>query len=267
VGLVVLGLTLVAVGAVAWQQLDTQADGETSATVTSPVTSSRSIPPTVSVTDVPAADLVRVDEAWLLDGENGTYDWGVSVVAVDPAQTRSNVVIDVRLIAASGEVVATASRVVDGIDSDSSGLAIGRVSDSDIAPVRLEFDVSVGVVSDDPAVDELIEVQSVARDGDDLNVRVRVANSTGETDSSGVEAGDTVLGDTVLGDMVLGDTVLGDTISGGVVAFFVWRTDGDVAAVAFQPVALAPAGETRITVDLAPFDVPDRLPDDVLWAS
>jgi hypothetical protein len=204
-----------------------------------------------TVVKTPAEDLIRVDEVWLLDRGNDTYDWGISVTAVDPLQTRSNVVVDVRLIDERGDVVDATTRVVAGVDANSREVAIGRLVDPDVAPVRLEFDVSVGVATQSPTLDELIEVETVARSGDDLNVRVRMAGSNVEAQP--------------------GATEVDGTASAGsdperALGVFVWRSGGAVVAVAFESVVLGSDGTSRFTVDLGPFDVPDGLPDDVLWA-
>ena len=184
-----------------------------------------------------ANDLVTVDEVWLVDRGDGIFDWGVVVLVPDRAPTRSGVEIEVRLIDADNEVVATDVRSIDGVDTDSPGAAIGQVVDPDVAPVRIEFDVAVGRPSNDVAFDEVLQVQTMIRDGDELSGRVRSSSIAG----------------------------IGD-----VAAVFVWREDGredgDVIGMAIQPIdEIRPGVDARFVLDLTDQNVPDGRPDDVFW--
>lgn len=229
--LIVVVLSAVAAGGWWWSALERS--GERSA-------GAKNVPATTvdagPTTTIDASDFVRVDEVWLLDRGEGIYDWGVIVVAADPTLTRSGIAIDVRLVAENDEVVDTAFRVVDGVDIDSPGAAIGRVVDPATPPVRLEFDISVGVDSQDRALDELLEIRALSRSLDELNLRLRLVDDPAR------------------------DAV------GDVGVAFVWRVDGEVVAIAVDRVAGVRVGvDARVSVDLSDADVPDGLPDDVIW--
>lgn len=184
-----------------------------------------------------ANDLVMVDEVWLVDRGDGVFDWGVVVLVPERAPTRSGVEIEVRLIGPDDEVVATDIRSIDGVDTDSPGAAIGQVIDPDVAPVRIEFDVAVGRPSNDVAYDEILQVQTMIRDGDELSGRVRSSSIAGV---------------------------------GDVAAVFVWRDqgeqDGAVIGMAIQPIdEIRPGVDARFVLDLTDQNVPDGRPDDVFW--
>lgn len=183
---------------------------------------------------VPPDDLVIVDDVWLVD-RGDVIDWGVTVLAAPLAPTRSEVQIEVRLVDADGVVVETFRRLVDGVDEDSPGVAIGQLIDSTVAPVRIEFDIGVGVASNDDALDELLEIGSLRRTGDELSGVIRSSAVRPVRD---------------------------------VTAVFVWRdadTD-DVVATALRPIEVVPVdADATFAFDLGDLGVPEGRPGEVFW--
>ena len=185
---------------------------------------------------VPAEQLIEIDQVWLVDRGDGVYDWGVSVRTPEIAPTRSGVVIDVRLIDAADAVVEEASGVVDGIGPESIGAVTGRLNDAEQVPVRLEFDVAVGVESGDRALDDLLSVRALERTPGSVRGRIRSEVASPIDDVT----------------MVL--LWLGD--------------DGEVVAAVPQPVEqVRPAVDARFDIDLDDEVVPDGRPDSVVWTS
>jgi hypothetical protein len=200
-------------------------------------------PPPVST--VPPDELVGVEEVWLLDRQDGSFDWGVIVVTPPGAGRRSGVEVTVRLVTAEGAVVHTSTDVLDGVSATSPGALAGRVDGLDGVPARLEFDVSVGRSADDPSLGELLDVGALEHGDGILAGRVRSAATDDLTDLR----------------MVL-----------------VWRSDGrseiagelvpegEVIATVVRDVGrIRPDVEARFELELDPV-VPDREPDDVYWA-
>ena len=190
---------------------------------------------------VSPADLVAVDEVWLLDRGDGVYDWGLTVFVPDGAPTRSGVEVSIRLVDADGGVVQLIERTIDGVDDTRPSTAAGRLVDPPTPPTRLEFDVAVGTESDDLGLDALLSARAVERDGDELVGRIR---SSSATDIEGIS-------------MVL-----------------VWREEttgsarrGDVAAVVVYDIERLRVGvDARFDIDLSDQAVPAGVPDDIFWA-
>ncbi len=61
-----------------------------------------------SAPPIAPADLVAVDEVWLVDRGDGTFDWGIAVRTQPGAPSRSGVEVTVRLISAGDGVVESA---------------------------------------------------------------------------------------------------------------------------------------------------------------
>ena len=186
--------------------------------------------------DVPVAP-IEVVEVWLLDGGDGSYDWGLTLTAADGTPPRSGVGVDVRLIGDDGRLVSTIEREVDGVASSPATVVAGRLARADRVPVRLEFDVTVGEESSaDRPLSALLSTRALGRVGDEVTVRVRsVAES----------------------DLV------------DVLAVLVWRDDGgEVAAVASRPIErLRPGVDARFALDLAGSAVPSGPPDEIMWTA
>ncbi len=194
---------------------------------------------TVSETSSPDStiapdELVEVDQVWLIDRGDGVFDWGVSVRTPPAAPTRSGVVIDVRLLDANDAVVDDAFGVVDGVGPDSTGAVTGRLDDVDEVPVRLEFDVAVGVESSDRALGDVLSVRALERTPESIRGRIRSRNA--------------------------------DPI-GDVTMVLLWvDDDGDVVAAVPQPVEqVRPDVDVRFEIDLGDEVVPDGRPDSVVW--
>lgn len=192
-----------------------------------PVTSA---PPTT----LPPNELVEVDRVWLIDRGDGVFDWGVSVGTPADAAKRSGVVIDVRLIDADDDVVEAAAGEVNGIGPDSLGAVAGRLTDADRVPVRLEFDIAIGVPANDLALADILSVRGLERDADAVSGRIRL---------DGIASIDDVT-------MVL-----------------LWFDDaGEVVAAVPQPVEQVRADvDARFDIDLGDEVVPEGRPDAVIW--
>ncbi|MEP4648972.1 MAG: hypothetical protein ABJ314_02235 [Ilumatobacter sp.] len=179
-------------------------------------------------------ELVEVDEVWLVDRGDSTFDWGVSVRTPPSAPRRSGVVIDVWLTDADGAVVHTASGEVDGIGPESTGAVAGRLTAPVSDPVRIEFDVAVGVESNDRGIGEVLSVRALERTPD--GVSGRIATTTTEP----------------IEDFTM--VLLWFDEAGEVVAAVPQRVD-----------RVRPGVEARFDIDLSTEPVPDGDPDSVVW--
>jgi hypothetical protein len=210
----------------------------------------RDLPPPPTTTPAPAStvrpdELVGVEEVWLLDRQDGSFDWGVIVVTPPGTERRSGVEVTVRLVTAGGEVVHTATDVLDGVSATSPGALGGRVEGLDGVPARIEFDVSVGRPADDASLGELLDVRAVEHGDGVLAGRVRSVATDDLTD---------------LRLVLVWRSDGRSEIAGEVVP------EGEVIATVVRDVGrIRPDVEARFEVELDPV-VPDREPDDVYWA-
>ncbi len=183
---------------------------------------------------VPPNQLIEVDRVWLIDRGDGVFDWGVSVRTPAAASTRSGVVIDVRLIDATDDVVEIASGEVNGIGPESIGAVAGRLADVDGVPVRLEFDVAVGVATNDRALGDLLDVRALERSSDSVRGRIR--------------------------------SEVAEPIDDVTMVLLWFDDDGEVVAAVPQPVEqVRPDVDVRFDIDLGDEVVPDGRPDSVVW--
>jgi hypothetical protein len=179
-------------------------------------------------------DLVAVDEVWLVDRGDGVFDWGVAVRTQPEAPSRRGVEVTVRLISAGDVVVESVSDTLGVIDADSPAAIAGRLTDPDADPVRIEFDISVGEETTEPALADLLDVRALERDGDEMTGRIR---SSASTDISDLRV------------------------------LFVWHDEAG-AVIATAPLAidvLRPGVDARFTLDLSAEVVPEGRPDAEFW--
>lgn len=204
--------------------------------VAAPSSTEVSALPETTASTIRPSDLVRVGDVWLIDRGDGVYDWGVIVQSAPDAPTRSGVEVDVRLLDAEGEVVETAGATLDGVDAESKGGVAGRTIDPERVPQRIEFDIAVGTATDQPSLDDLLELRAVERDADSISGRVRSQSP----------------------DEVVDVTML-----------LVWRDDaGEIVATVPTPISrVRPGVDARFEIDLTDEGVPDGRPDDVMWVS
>lgn len=199
-------------------------------------------PPVTSVVDttiaplpsIDPADLVAVDEVWLVDRGDGVFDWGVAVRTQPAASARRGVEVTVRLISADDDVVASVSEILGVIDADAPAAIAGRLTDADDDPVRLEFDISVGEETSSAALADLFDVRALEREGDELTGRIR-SSAASEI--------------------------------GGLQVLFIWH-DEVGAVIATAPLAidvLRPGVDARFALDLSDEGVPEGRPDVVFW--
>ena len=183
---------------------------------------------------LPPDQLVAIDQVWLIDRGDGVFDWGVSVRTPLEAPTRSGVVVEVRLLDDADVVVEDAFGVVDGIGPESIGAVTGRLVDPGSVPVRLEFDVAVGLESDDRALGDVLSIRALERTSDSVRGRIR---------SESLDPIDDIT-------MVL-----------------LWLDgDGAVVAAVPQPVEqVRPEVDLRFDIELGGEVVPDGRPDSVVW--
>ena len=190
-----------------------------------------------TIASIPAVfpeDLVAVDEVWLVDRGDDTFDWGVAVRTQTDAPSRDGVEVTVRLISAGGDVIASVSDTLGVIAADSPAAVAGRLADPDDDPVRLEFDISVGEETTEPALADLLDVRALERDGDEMTGRIR--------SSASAEIG-------------------------GLQLLFVWHDEGG-AVIATAPLAidvLRPGVDARFVIDLSTEIVPEGRPDAEFW--
>lgn len=196
---------------------------------------------------VPPERLVEVGEVWLLDRGDEVYDWGLSVLVPSSGPTRSDVEVTVTLFDDDDGVVDIIVRTLDGVNSLVPSTAAGRLVDPDHAPTRLEFDITVGIPSDDLALDALLSTRAVRRTADELTGRIRSTALVDVTD---------------------------------VTMVMVWRADGTeeangeaavdigtvVAVVVYEIERIRPGVDAQFTIDLDTQLAPDGVPDDVLWS-
>lgn len=238
-GLVVVG----ALGAGAWWFLDTAREpgGEESPPdaaaerPSTPPPSTSTVPPTT----VDPASLVRLADVWLLDRQDGTYDWGVLIGSTDDVD-RGEVVVDVRLVGAAGAVVEERRSVVAVLPAGGLAAVAGSRVGAGPSPTRLEVDVAigreVGLAGEHPTLD-LLAVERRPGVGSDGRDDVLV----GRIDSS-----------------------YDDEVSDVVVAA-VWRDAAGevVAAVSYDVARVRPDVQARFEIPLDGRVVPDGPPDDV----
>ena len=172
--LVVVGIVAMIIAvAVAWASVfrsDRRDTIAVSSTVTTVVDTTAAAVPTVA-----PDDLVAVDEVWLVDRGDGVFDWGVAVRTQPGAPSRRDVEVTVRLISGGGRIVESVTDTLGVIDADSPSAVAGRLAEPDVAPVRIEFDISVGEETQEVALADLLDVRALRRDGDEMTGRVRSA--------------------------------------------------------------------------------------------
>jgi len=249
-------LLLLAAGAGAWLLLDDDADDGTSAappaggangSSTLDDQASSTVPgtSTAPTTTVDPATLVELDDVWLLDGGDGSYDWGLVVVGGD--RPRRDIDVTVRLRDASGGVVFTATDSLRELGVEQRS-AIGGTARSLLAqPVRIETDVSVGFAVDDDTT-ERIDVRAIERrvDPRSNDGREVVAGRIRSTSSGPVE------------DLRLAAIWRAPVDADGVRA-------GDVVAVLFRDVdRVRPGVDARFEIPVSGLDVPEGPPDEIV---
>jgi hypothetical protein len=232
----VVVLVVVAVGAIAGILVNEVVVGRRTA---EPAPTIEPTPSTVSDTGGPEStvspdQLVEVDRVWLIDRGDGVFDWGVSVRTPPGAPTRSGVVVEVRLLDDDDAVVEDAFGVVDGIGPESIGAVAGRLTDADRVPVRLEFDVAVGVESSDRALGDVLSVRALEHGSESVRGRIRSESM--------------------------------DPIEDITMVLLWFDADGEVVAAVPQPVGqVRPDVDARFDIDLSDEVVPEGRPDSVIW--
>lgn len=205
------------------------------ASQTSPATPA---PPTAPPTTVDPATIVQVEEVWLLDRQDGVYDWGL-VVASTGDEDRRDVAVTARLVDADGEVVDALADAIALLPAGDRAAVGGVIAGLARPPVRLEADVTIGTPDDEP---------------DDLGtLAVRAVERRPGRDGSG---------EVVTGRLV--STLREDVESVRLAA--IWHDEsGAVIASAFHDVALVrPRVDARFEMPLAGMIVPDGPPDEIL---
>lgn len=87
--------------------------------------------------------VVALEEVWLVDRGDGTFDWGVVVESVSGGD-RGAIDVDAELLAADGAVVATDRQRLGALAAGSSVVVGGQVEGPVEPPRRVEVEVSAG---------------------------------------------------------------------------------------------------------------------------
>src|SRR6056297_548129 len=214
-----------------------------------PDTSAEVPAPTPPVTVDPAM-LVQLDDVWLLDGGDGSYDWGIIVMGGEVA--RRDIDVTVRLEDATGSVVFTATDSLSMLAPRQRSALGGTARALQAQPVRIEADVSVGYDADGPrdGITGTIDVRAVERrvdprsnDGSEM--------VTGRLRSSFAEPVEDIALAAIWRAPVDGDAVRA----------------GDIVAVLFRDVErVRPGVDARFEFPVTGRDVPSGPPDEVLVA-
>ncbi|MGI9646167.1 MAG: hypothetical protein ACR2O6_12750 [Ilumatobacteraceae bacterium] len=200
------------------------------ATTVAPVT----LPPPSTLS--PAA-VVRLDEVWLLDRQDGTYDWGLIVTSTDSTD-REGVAVTARLLGAGGAVIATLDDEIGVLPAGERAAVGGVVADLAGTPVRIEADVAVGrsVAEAEPGSLDVVAVDRRPAPEGGGEVLTGRLNSTFAEEVESVRVA------------------------------VIWRDEsGAVVAAAFRDVErVRPRVEARFEFSLVGLVVPDGLPADVI---
>lgn len=254
----VAAAAVVAVGVstgVVWWLLsgDDAVDSAPSASVTAATTGGTDGPaepapvPSVPATVDPTT-LVQLDDVWLLDGGDGSYDWGIVVMGGERA--RRDIDVTVRLEDATGSVVFTATDAVSMLSPGQRSAIGGTARALQAQPVRIEADVSVGFDADEPldggsgdvdvrAVERRVDPRS--NDGSEV--------VAGRLRSTFAEPVDDLRLAAIWRAPADGDTVRA----------------GDIVAVVFRDVErIRPGVDARFEIPVTGRDVPSGAPDEVL---
>lgn len=198
---------------------------------------------TVPPSTVDPATLVQLDDVWLLDGGDGSYDWGI--VLQGGAGARRDIDVTVRLEDSTGSVVFTATEELSVLAPRQRTALGGTAGSLPAAPVRIETDVSVGF---DDAATGVVDVRAVERRIDPRSGTDVVAGRLRSAFAQPVE------------DLVLAAIWRAPTGDETVAA-------GDIVAVVFRDVErVRPGVDARFEIPVAGRDVPDGPPDEVLVA-
>lgn len=187
------------------------------------------------------ASLVRLDEVWLLDRRDGTFQWGVTVQST-AAEDRGPITIGASL---RGRDRAEVGRVDETIHEIAAGARVtigGVVDDLDGEPTRLVVDVMVGDPMTEPAVAP-----------DDLRILAVERRRTAE------EGGDVVVG------RIRSDA---GTDVAGIRLVLLWRDEGgDVVAAVFHDVERVRSGvDARFEIPVGHLVGAEGPPGEVTWS-
>jgi hypothetical protein len=107
----------------------------------------------VSTTDqaVPAPDTASVDEVWLLDRGDGSYDWGAIVSSASDV-AHLDLEVAVTMFDADGVEVFVDDVVIAQLIPDGQSVVGGAVEVDNAAPTRIEVTATLGMATSDSAV-------------------------------------------------------------------------------------------------------------------
>lgn len=246
----VIGVVLLtaAVAAVGWLVVDAlNGDGEASPEPTEPGPADPPASQALVPTTVDPASLVELEQVWLLDRGDGSFDWGLIVEGVSDGDRR-DVEVTVRLRDDDGDVVFTEETTIARLAAGQRAPVGGTVPET-LDPVRIETDVSVGF----PAVDDGTPVAS-------LDVRA-VERRVDPTSVGGFGEGSEV----VIGRLRATSAVDVDDVR--LAAIWTDPLDGGVVAAVFRDVErVRPGVDARFELALDAPNIPDGPPTAVLWS-
>jgi hypothetical protein len=218
---------------------------------TTPASDDVVLPPTPASSDVVTvastdeklenASLVRLDEVWLLDRLDGTFQWGVTVQST-AADDRGPITIGASLRDGDRAEVGRVDETIDELAAGARVTIGGVVDDLDGEPKRLVVDVMVGEPMTDPAMAP-----------DDLRI---LAVERRRTAGGG-------------GDVVVGRIRSGaGTDVAGIRLVLLWRDEGgDVVAAVFHDVERVRSGvDARFEIPVGHLVGADGPPGEVTWS-
>ena len=225
------------VAGVVWVVSD-RSDSDTTESAGSVSATTAVEPATTPARPIVAADTppdVRLDEVWLLDRQDGTYDWGLIVESTDEVD-RVGVSVEATLLDEDGEEVAVLSDAITVLPAGGRSVFGGELESPSSAPIRLETDVTTGTPTEAAATDT-VRVRAIER-------REDVRNGDGEVLTGRLSSPEEA-----------------ESIRIGAL----WRDGGVVVAAVFHDVERVRANvDARFEIPLDQLVLPDGEPDEVL---
>ena len=185
--------------------------------------------------------LVHLDEVWLLDRRDGTFQWGVTVQST-AGEDRGPITIGASLRDGDRDEVGRVDETIDELAAGARVTVGGVVDDLDGEPTRLVVDVMVGEPMTEPAMAP-----------DDLRILAVERRRTAG------EEGDVVVG------RIRSDV---GTDVAGIRLVLIWRDEGgDVVAAVFHDVErIRPGVDARFEIPVGHLVGADGPPGEVTWS-
>ena len=204
-------------------------------------TSSEVVTVASTVETLENASFVHLDEVWLLDRRDGTFQWGVTVQST-AGEDRGPITIGASLRDGDRAEVGRVDGTIDELAAGARVTVGGVVDDLDGEPTRLVVDVMVGEPMTEPAMAP-----------DDLRILAVERRRTAG------EEGDVVVG------RIRSDV---GTDVAGIRLVLIWRDEGgDVVAAVFHDVErIRPGVDARFEIPVGHLVGADGPPGEVTWS-